>query len=330
MTPTRLLHRISGLAAAAALALGLLTLGGAEPASAAPPTGTGAAALAAANVAKTAGSCADTPTVNSLGGSQFEHSCSGGPSGGPEYWCADFALWVWRSTGFYTGGLDASAASFLTYGRTNNTLHTAAGYAPQPGDAVVYGSTLDGAIHHVGIVTAVNADGSVTTANGDWGGDPNATTMAGFAVTSRVASLTLPAGQTAVGSVPSTVDPADGYVIEGYTTPAATGPANPYTPTQVCGAGYGVIDSHDLGGAAVYLLYDPASGRNCVVTEAADPAGPVALGAVLTVQGGSTTSDQGSYTYYAGPVSAPAAGACVRWGGTYRNTSWTSDWSHCG
>lgn len=324
----RILRRAFGLPAAAAVALGLLTSTGAGAASAA--TGGGAAALAAANVAKTAGSCANTPTTNSLGGTQFEHSCAGGSSGGPEYWCADFALWVWRNAGFYTGGLDASAASFLTYGRTNGTLHTSASYVPQPGDAVVYGSTQDSDIHHVGIVTAVNADGSVTTANGDWNGDPNASTMAQFAVSSKVVSITLAAGQTSVGSVPTAVDPADGYVIKGYTTPTAAAPANPYTPTQVCGSGYTVIDTHDLGGAVVDLLYNASSGRNCVVTMVSQPSVAVPLDATLTVQGGATADNPGSFTYYAGPVSAAAASACVKWGGTFRNTTWTSDWGHCG
>ncbi|WP_405010968.1 CHAP domain-containing protein [Kitasatospora sp. NBC_01539] len=328
MTLTRLLRRMSGLAVTAALAAGILTLGPAPAASAA--TGGGAASLAAANVGRTAGTCATTPTHNSLGGDQFEHSCAGGYSGGPEYWCADFALWAWRNAGFVTTGLDASAASFHTYGQTNGTLHTAATYSPQLGDAVVYGSTRDSEFHHVGIVTAVNADGSVTTANGDWNGDPNASTMADFAVSSKVVSITLSAAQKAVGSVPSTVDPADGYVIKGYTTPTTTAPANPYTASQVCGSGYGVIDTHDLGGAVAYLLYDPSDGRNCVVTLATRPTGAVAMDATLEVQGGAALSNPGTFTYYAGPVSAYAASACVKWGGTYQSTTWTSDWSHCG
>lgn len=129
MKLTHVLRRIAG-AAAAAVALGLLTFTTAPSASAA--TGTSAATLAAANVGKTAGTCANTPTYNSLGGSQFEHSCAGGYSGGPEYWCADFVQWVWGNSGFYTGGLTAAAASFQTYGQNNGTLHTSASYSPQP------------------------------------------------------------------------------------------------------------------------------------------------------------------------------------------------------
>jgi len=68
----------------------------------------GAATLAAANYNKSAGTCAQNPTTNSLGGSQFEHSCAGGYSGGPEYWCADFAKWVWRNSGLNVSGLTAA------------------------------------------------------------------------------------------------------------------------------------------------------------------------------------------------------------------------------
>ncbi|GAA1950002.1 hypothetical protein GCM10009738_24330 [Kitasatospora viridis] len=312
--------------------MGLATLLPAAGASAA--TGTGAAQLASANIGKSAGTCANNPTYNSLGGSQFEHSCAGGYSGGPEYWCADFAMWVWQNSGFYTGGLDAGAASFQTYGLNNGSQHTAADYRPQVGDAVEYGSTLDSAIHHVGIVTAVNADGSVTTANGDWGGTTGTGTMAGFAVTSSVVQITIPAGQTSVGSEPSTVDTADGYYIVGYTTPVTSGSgstgANPYSPTQVCGSGYGVIDSHDLGSAVVYLLYDGTTGYNCVTTLAKTPSGAVAMNATLAVQGGSSATNPGNFTYYAGPVTAYAPNSCVQWGGSYAGSSWTSSWDHCG
>ncbi|TQF02481.1 CHAP domain-containing protein [Kitasatospora acidiphila] len=329
MNVTRLLHRISG-AAAVLLMLGFVSLAPVTAASAA--TGADVASLATANITKTAGTCANNPTYNSLGGSEFEHSCDGN-NGTPEYWCADFAMWVWQNAGYYTGGLDAGAASFYTYGQNNGTLHTGTGYTPQVGDAVEYGSTQDSEIHHVGIVTAVNADGSVDTVNGDWGGTTGTGSMAGFAVSSSVVKITLPAGQTSVGSVPSTVDTKDGYKIVGYTTPVTGSGSfgtNPYTAPQVCGSGYGIIDSHDLGSATVFLLYNGSTGSNCVTTLVKNPSGPVALNANLTVQGGSPVTDTGTYTDYAGPVSAAAANSCVQWGGSYAGTSWTSPWGHCG
>ncbi|WP_405019927.1 CHAP domain-containing protein [Kitasatospora sp. NBC_00070] len=322
-----LVRRIAG-ATVATVVFALLNLANVTTASAA--TGTGAAALAAANLDKTAGTCANSPTHNSLGGAQFETSCSGGGSGGPEYWCADFVQWVWQNSGFSTGGLDADAASFYAYGRDNGTLHTSASYQPQPGDAVVYGSVNDTEIHHVAIVTSVNADGSITTANGDWGGTPGTGSMADFAVSSRVAAITLSAGQKSVGSVPGNVDTADGYTIVGYTTPTTTGSTNPNTPTAICGTGFKVIDSHALGGAVVYLLYNGSTARNCVTTVATDPGGKVAMDATLAAQGGSSAGNPGNFTYYAGPVILGAANVCVQWGGSYAGTSWTSGWSHCG
>jgi hypothetical protein len=326
----RLLRRISG-AVAVALMLGFVSLLPATAASAA--TGADVAALATANIGKTAGTCANTPTSNSLGGAEFTHSCDGGTGGTPEYWCADFAMWVWQNAGYYTGGLDAGAASFYSYGQNNGTLHTDTGYTPQVGDAVVYGSTQNTGIHHVGIVTAVNADGSVDTVNGDWGGTSVNNNMAQFATSSSVVKITLAAGQRAVGSVPSNVDTADGYKIVGYTTPVTSGTTfgtNPYTASQVCGSGYGIVDSHDLGSATVFLLYNSATGNNCVTTLVKNPSGPVSLNATLAVQGGSSGSDPHSYTYYAGPVVEYAPAACVEWGGSYGSTSWTSAWSHCG
>ncbi len=320
-----LLRRISGAATVLAM-LCLPVITGATAASAA---GADAAALAAANVGKSAGTCANSPTYNTLGGAQYTTSCSGGYSGGPEYWCADFVAWVWQNSGFSTVGLDAGAASFQSYGQSHGTQHTATTYSPQPGDAVEYGSTHDSAIHHVGIVTAVNADGSIVTANGDWNGDSSTTTMADYAKSSRVASVTIAANETAVGTVPSTVDPADGYVIVGYTTPAVTS-TNPYTATAICGSGFTVSDTHSLGGANIYLLYNAATGQNCVTTVVTAPRGAVALNATLSVQGGASASNPGTFTYYAGPVKLAAPGVCVQWGGSYNSVSWTSGWSHCG
>lgn len=190
-------------------------------------TGSSAAVLATANLGKTAGTCALAPTRNSLGGRQFESSCSGGYTGGPEYWCADFAQWVWQHAGLSTEGLSPEAASFVAYGEANGTQHTRTGYQPKPGDAVEFGSTEDsGRIDHVAIVTAVGGDGSVVTANGDWAGPPgDDVSMAAYAVRSKVVSITIPASQRAVGSEPSMVDTKDGYYVAGYTTPLVTGRA---------------------------------------------------------------------------------------------------------
>ncbi|BFV60811.1 hypothetical protein KCMC57_up59150 [Kitasatospora sp. CMC57] len=103
-----------------------------------------------------------------------------------------------------------------------------------------------------------------------------------------------------------------------------------YTPVQVCGSGFNVIDSHSLGGATVYLLYKSATGDNCVTTIVNNPAGPVPMNATLAIKDGSSGSDPGTFASYAGPVTKHAPNTCVQWGGSYQSSSWTSGWTHCG
>ena len=96
-----------------------------------------------------------------------------------EFWCADFTKWVWRKAGV-TGGLATltpAAASFYTWG-TEHGQHISFGGTPKAGDAVILyppgtkapnGSYAD----HVGIVTAVYSDGTVSVVNGDFLGPSN-------------------------------------------------------------------------------------------------------------------------------------------------------------
>ncbi|MEV4245456.1 serine/threonine-protein kinase [Streptosporangium canum] len=107
---------------------------------------------------------------------------------------------------------------------------------------------------------------------------------------------------------------------------------NPYTPTGVCGAGYKVVNSKALGSAAtIYLLYSSGAGKNCVVTMAkyVIPS-KISMNATLQVKGGSSGSNPGSFTAYAGPVRLSAVKKCVIWGGSHGSLSWKSGWSHCG
>ncbi|WP_181448847.1 serine/threonine protein kinase [Nonomuraea aridisoli] len=107
---------------------------------------------------------------------------------------------------------------------------------------------------------------------------------------------------------------------------------NTVKPTTVCGAGYQVINSHSLGvDATIYLLYNNSAGKNCVITisRMVHP-GKVKMNAILQVKGGSSASDPGAFTSYAGPLRLPAAKKCVIWGGSWGTKSWKSGWSHCG
>lgn len=143
-------------------------------------------------------------------------------------------------------------------------------------------------------------------------------------------SATARSAAPAAGSSPGSPPPPVGAGgPQGPPTPSpATG--NPYSAGQVCGSGYKVIDSHDLGDARVYLLFNGATGDNCVATLANHPSGAVPMNATLTVRGGGSASDPGTVTDYAGPVTEHAPKACVEWGGSYRGATWTSGWSHCG
>lgn len=110
------------------------------------------------------------------------------------------------------------------------------------------------------------------------------------------------------------------------------GGSNPYSPEQVCGAGYSVINQHGLGKqGAVYLLYNAGNGTNCVATmKHTDLGKKTATSAFLTVEGGQRATDSGDYSYYAGPVKKEARGTCVQWGGSVGSEKYTSPFEHCG
>ena len=135
-------------------------------------------------------------STNSHGGVGFDSSCHGN-GGHPEYWCADFARWVWARGGVVdTGQLTAAAGSFYVYGQHHHSLHA----APAVGDAAVFGYQGGGVADHVAIVTKVNGDGTIETVSGDWNGQSG--TEAHFASTSHVV-LNAPAYAHHVGSTPA-------------------------------------------------------------------------------------------------------------------------------
>ncbi|MET7465894.1 M23 family metallopeptidase [Nonomuraea sp. NPDC005501] len=109
-------------------------------------------------------------------------------------------------------------------------------------------------------------------------------------------------------------------------------PGNPHTAASVCGSGYKVIDSAALGtSGTVYLTYNSSSKSNCVATIKKTSLGTkTAASAYLEVQGKTRATDSGSFTYYAGPVRASAAGKCVKWGGKAGTATYNSPFEHCG
>jgi hypothetical protein len=116
----------------------------------------------------------------------------------PEYWCSDFATYVWQHAGIavptYPGVL-----SFLNWARQNGRYGTDLSHL-HVGDVIFYNN--GGTEQHVGVVIQVNADGTVQTADGDWGGGTNVS-EATFAEHSKVALNTLNPqhGQGAGGTI---------------------------------------------------------------------------------------------------------------------------------
>jgi hypothetical protein len=182
------------------------TAGTAKPASSGQPaatarSGSNPAAAAAATATNLAAAMAlgesgvsDNPAETSFNGldcnpfTAFEYTAATSSGCGTngrfdvqnrsEFWCADFAKWAWAQAGVTSdlSVLTPSAASFYTWGKDHSESMPEDGTNPQPGDAVVFypGTTPNGTYaDHVGIVTAVNSDGTVNLANGDFLGSSN-------------------------------------------------------------------------------------------------------------------------------------------------------------
>ena len=204
------------------------------------------AGLALANVGGTA--CG----TNSLGGDSFFSSCTGN-GGSPEYWCADFARWVWDNEGFDTSELSAAAGSFYVYGQNHGTLSN----TPSVGAAVVFDYAGGGYADHVAIVTQVNDDGSIESVSGDWNGDGES--EAAFSSSSH-AILNAPAYDSTVGDAPGVI----GMTISGFITPDGAAAS----PPPSGGGGDPSCSVHDDGklycgntpGASIYAADNAESG----------------------------------------------------------------------
>src|SRR6185312_5116790 len=167
----------------------------------------------------------------------FGSSCTGN-GGSPEYWCADFAKWVWQQAGADTSGLTAAAGSFYVYGQNHGTLHQ----YPSVGDAVVFDYAGGGYADHVALVTKVNGNGTIEAVSGDWGG--SGVSEAAFSSTSIVA-LNAPAFSSAVGGTPSVI----GMTVSGYISPAGGGGGGGcegYEDGLYCGGDYIQGDANTL------------------------------------------------------------------------------------
>jgi hypothetical protein len=107
-----------------------------------------------------------------------------------ELWCADFAKWVWLQAGVtsFSTALTPAAASFFTWGQDHHEGLRTDATNPRVGDAVVFyptGTPPNGRYaDHVGIITAVNPDGSIDIVNGDFLGPQNISVESDVEITS--------------------------------------------------------------------------------------------------------------------------------------------------
>ncbi|HUN32083.1 MAG TPA: PKD domain-containing protein [Trebonia sp.] len=96
-----------------------------------------------------------------------------------EAWCSDFNKWVWQQAGVTAdmNTLNAGSVSFYDWALSQGQAPAPDSGTPQVGDSVVFFGpgpiTASTYADHVGVVTAVNADGTITMVNGDFLGAAN-------------------------------------------------------------------------------------------------------------------------------------------------------------
>jgi len=159
---------------------------------------------------------------NKAGTKGYFGSCDGN-NGHPEFWCADFARWVWWKAGAInaapgTHTLNALAASFASYGQVRRSN-------PKVGDAVLFHDD-QGEIHHVAIVVRVRPGGLITSIGGDEDGT-SGHGEAAFASTSYVKRDGPYSG--AYGSLAGPI----GMYIAGYVSPVEDD--MPYSKDDIVG-----------------------------------------------------------------------------------------------
>ena len=105
-----------------------------------------------------------------------------------EAWCADFSKWVWQRAGVTAdmNTLNAGSVSFYDWGLDQGETMPVDGGTPAVGDAIVFfpPGTITPASYadHVGIVTAVHADGTIDMVNGDFLGAANISAQYGTGI----------------------------------------------------------------------------------------------------------------------------------------------------
>ena len=148
-----------------------------------------------------------------------------------ETWCSDFAKWVWQQAGVTVdmNTVNAGADSFYAWGQQQGQTMPADPTTLAVGDAIMFypaGQANAGQYaDHVGIVTAVNSDGTVNMVNGDFGGtgDPIGVEYdTDITLASWASAVWAPGEQWAVAAPPASAQqPAPSASISGPKTVVA-------------------------------------------------------------------------------------------------------------
>jgi hypothetical protein len=115
------------------------------------------------------------PTIPNSDGCGFDQDF--GVQTENEAWCADFVKWIWSKAGVRDdlNTINAAAISVYNWGRDHDRNSTVDPKTVDVGDSLVFfpKGTIspNGYADHVGIVTAVNPDGTIDMVNGDFRGD---------------------------------------------------------------------------------------------------------------------------------------------------------------
>ncbi len=108
--------------------------------------------------------------------------------------------------------------------------------------------------------------------------------------------------------------------LVGMSATPASAATNPYTPGQVCGSGYRTVSGgyFGLNGADMYVMYNAASGRNCVAVLKRRNVGVAStVGAGFKLSGNTSwrsgvNYEVGRFKYYAeSPTKYYAKGRCI-------------------
>ncbi|MFC5149509.1 spore-associated protein A [Streptomyces aureoversilis] len=107
--------------------------------------------------------------------------------------------------------------------------------------------------------------------------------------------------------------------LVGGTGTSVAAPARAAAYNRECGAGYAQVNQLPVPGrGTVFLAYNKATGKNCVVTKRNSSAGSrVWVGSWIqrNQELKSKQEQYGFFTSYSGPVFLDAKGKCVDWGG---------------